>query len=48
VVAAMMQDKKNTGDQVTFILSRGPGIMEKVAMDAREVPSFLDGGLELL
>jgi len=42
VVDAMKQDKKNTGDQVTFILSRRPGIMEKVAMDAQAVPSLME------
>jgi 3-dehydroquinate synthase len=41
IVDAMRQDKKNTGQQVTFILSSRPGIMEKVALDATAVPTLL-------
>ena len=48
VVDGMKQDKKNTGDQVMFVLTRGPGMMEKVAMDARAVPGLLDGCLKSL
>ena len=31
---AMKLDKKNTGSSVTCILTRGPGMMEKVPLDA--------------
>jgi 3-dehydroquinate synthetase len=48
IVDAMKQDKKNSGDQVTFILSRRPGIMEKVAMDAATVPAWLEDCRNLL
>lgn len=34
VFAAMKLDKKNTGSSVNCILTRGPGLMEKVALDA--------------
>lgn len=36
VFAAMKLDKKNTGSSVTCILTRGPGLMEKVPLDANE------------
>ncbi len=42
VADAMRQDKKNTGSEVTFILSREPGIMEKVAMNAQAVPALME------
>jgi 3-dehydroquinate synthase len=42
VADAMKQDKKNTGSEVTFILSREPGIMEKVAMNAQAVPALME------
>ena len=48
IVDAMKQDKKNTGQQVTFILSRRPGIMEKVALDATAVPNLLEDCRNLL
>ncbi len=48
IVDAMKQDKKNSGSEVTFILSRKPGIMEKVAMDAKAVPALLGDCLNLL
>ena len=48
IVDAMKQDKKNTGQQVTFILSRRPGIMEKVALDATAVPTLLEDCRNLL
>jgi 3-dehydroquinate synthase len=48
IVDAMKQDKKNSGDQVTFILSRRPGIMEKVAMDAASVRPWLEDCRNLL
>ena len=41
IVDAMKQDKKNVGDQVTFILSRRPGMMEKVAMNAQARPALI-------
>jgi 3-dehydroquinate synthetase len=43
VADAMKQDKKNTGSEVTFILSREPGIMEKVAMNAQAIPALMEG-----
>jgi 3-dehydroquinate synthase len=48
IVDAMKQDKKNSGDQVTFILSRRPGIMEKVALDARAIPALINDCRTLL
>jgi 3-dehydroquinate synthase len=48
IVDAMKQDKKNSGEQVTFILSRRPGIMEKVAMDAAAVRPLLEDCRNLL
>lgn len=33
IVEAMKQDKKNTGSSVTFVLTRGPGRMERVSLD---------------
>jgi 3-dehydroquinate synthase len=48
VVEAMRQDKKNVGDQVTFILSSRPGMMEKVAMDATAVPALMQDCRNLL
>ena len=48
IVDAMKQDKKNSGDQVTFILSRRPGIMEKVALDARAIPALINDCRRLL
>jgi 3-dehydroquinate synthase len=48
IVDAMKQDKKNVGDQVTFILSRRPGIMEKVSLDAATVPGWLEDCRNLL
>lgn len=48
IVAAMRQDKKNVGDQVTFVLSRRPGIMEKVAMNAQAVLPLMEGCLKRL
>jgi 3-dehydroquinate synthase len=42
VLRAMKQDKKNTGDRITFILTRGPGAMEKVSLDlAQQVRGLL-------
>jgi 3-dehydroquinate synthase len=43
VLSAMKQDKKNTGSSVTCILTRGPGMMEKVPLDARVQVSDLLG-----
>jgi 3-dehydroquinate synthase len=48
VVDAMRQDKKNTGSEVTFILSVRPGMMEKVAMNAQAVPALLEDCRNLL
>ncbi len=48
IVDAMKQDKKNVGDQVTFILSRRPGIMEKASLDASTVPAWLEDCRNLL
>ena len=47
IVDAMKQDR-NPGQQVTFILSRRPGIMEKVALDATAVPTLLEDCRNLL
>lgn len=48
VIDGMKRDKKNTGSQLMFILTRGSGMMEKVALDANAVPSLLDGCLQSL
>jgi 3-dehydroquinate synthase len=48
IAAAMRQDKKNVGDQVTFVLSRRPGIMEKVAMNAQAVLPLMEDCLKRL
>lgn len=48
VVAGMKQDKKNVGDQVMFVLTRGPGMMAKVALDAQEVPALLSSCIQSL
>jgi 3-dehydroquinate synthase len=48
IVDAMKQDKKNVGDQVTFILSRRPGMMEKVAMNAQALPALISECRSLL
>ena len=34
VLAAMRKDKKNVGDSITFVLTRGPGAMEKYPLAA--------------
>lgn len=34
VLGAMKQDKKNSGGKITFILTRGPGKMEKMGLEA--------------
>jgi 3-dehydroquinate synthase len=36
VLTAMRLDKKNQGDSITFILTRGPGKMEKTFLDVEE------------
>ena len=41
VVEAMRLDKKNVGDKITLILTRCPGSMEKVPLDARAVSVLL-------
>ncbi len=41
VLAGMKRDKKNAGERTTFILTRGPGAMEKVGLDVRAVPALL-------
>lgn len=48
VVDGMKQDKKNLGDQVMFVLTGGPGMMSKVALDAQAVPGLLKSCLESL
>jgi 3-dehydroquinate synthase len=48
VLAAMRQDKKNDGDRINFILTRGPGRMEKVAVDALRVPQLLQACLRTM
>ena len=48
VVSGMKQDKKNLGDQVMFVLTRGPGMMSKVALDAQAVPALLSSCLQSL
>lgn len=48
VLAGMKTDKKNVGDRITFILTRGPGGMEKVGMDAHDVPTLLRDCLKAL
>jgi 3-dehydroquinate synthase len=48
VVGAMRQDKKNDGDQVTFILTRGPGKMEKVRLEAQTALALLGECCETL
>jgi 3-dehydroquinate synthase len=47
-MAGMRSDKKNVGDGITFILTRGPGAMEKVGMDAHLVPALLQDCLKAL
>ncbi len=41
IVAAMKLDKKNRGQGITFVLTCGPGRMEKHALDAARVSSLL-------
>jgi 3-dehydroquinate synthase len=48
VVAAMRQDKKNDGDKITFILTRGPGRMEKVRLEAQTALTLLSECCETL
>lgn len=48
VAAAMKLDKKNVGDQITFILTRGAGRMEKTRLNANEVPGLLRAAWEAL
>jgi 3-dehydroquinate synthase len=48
VVGAMKQDKKNRGDEITFILTRGPGQMEKAGLSAHEALKLLHDCRETL
>jgi 3-dehydroquinate synthase len=48
VLDGMKRDKKNTGDQITFILTRGFGAMEKVELDVSKVPALLQDCLKSL
>ncbi|HEX4132511.1 MAG TPA: hypothetical protein VHZ24_20940 [Pirellulales bacterium] len=41
ILAAMKQDKKNVGDRVTFILTRGAGRMEKKPVDIAHAGTLL-------
>ena len=46
VLEAMKLDKKNVGDQITFILTRGAGRMEKGRLDVQRVQAMLRDSLE--
>ena len=48
VIAGMKRDKKNVGEQITFILTRGPGAMEKVELDVHVMPALLQECLKSL
>ncbi len=48
VVAAMRQDKKNDGDKITFILTRGPGRMEKARLEGQTALALLSECCETL
>ena len=48
IVTAMTHDKKNTGTGITFILTAGPGRMEKTPLPREEVEAALDYALEVL
>jgi len=48
ILSGMKQDKKNQGDQVMFVLTRGPGMMSKLGLEAQAVPALLTSCLEAL
>lgn len=48
IVGAMRQDKKNQGDKITFILTRGPGKMEKAGLEARTALTLLQDCRDIL
>jgi 3-dehydroquinate synthase len=48
VLAGMKRDKKNVGERITFILTRGPGAMEKMELEVHEVPALLHDCLKSL
>jgi 3-dehydroquinate synthase len=48
VLSGMKQDKKNVGNQITFILTRGPGKMEKTPLEAARAAQLLNDCLDHL
>lgn len=48
ILGPMSQDKKNSGDSITFILTEGPGRMKKVQFPRQEVAGLLTKALEAL
>jgi 3-dehydroquinate synthetase len=48
ILAAMGHDKKNSGSGITFILTSGPGRMEKRAVAKEEASPLLDYALQAL
>ncbi|HWB00647.1 MAG TPA: hypothetical protein VG713_19270 [Pirellulales bacterium] len=48
IVAGMKQDKKNVGNQLAFILTRGPGRMEKVSLEPARATALLVGCIDRL
>jgi 3-dehydroquinate synthase len=48
IFEAMRRDKKNVGQNITCILTRGPGAMEKVTLPAEQVRTLLGEWLAVL
>jgi 3-dehydroquinate synthase len=43
VIAGMKRDKKNDGDKITLIATRGPGSMEKIGLEADGLQGLMQG-----